>query len=346
MPSPYRYTRPVPKKDAIGLVAAVYAQISRDFILADGPLMSLSPAPDLLAATWALVREAEVAGSAPRLHKEAIAVAVSAANHCQFCVDAHTMLVHAAGDPALAETLWRGDIPAEPAMAELVAWSKATVNPWHEASQSPGPPACAADYIGVALVTNFLNRIVDSLLHEQLLPGRLQEVSFVRRIAGRALTRSVQRHHAPGDSLTLLGDITGARPAWAGTSPIGVAYAALRETALSGSSLLSVPAREVVQQTVAAASMFSLNGLSTVLAALTPADRAGARLAILAALAPHAVSDADVAAWRSRQPTDADLVRLIAFGAFTAIDRIERGISIGALSLPTKLEAMRSSSAA
>jgi AhpD family alkylhydroperoxidase len=346
MPSPYRYTRPVAKQDASGHVAAIYAQIARDFVLADGPLMSLSPAPDVLAATWALLREAEVAGQAPRLHKEVIAVAVSAANHCQFCIDAHTMLVHAAGDSTLAETLWRGNVPAEPVMADLVTWSKATVIPWHEASLPPGPPAWAADYIGTALLTNFINRIVSSLLHEQLLPGRLQEISFVRRIAGRALTRSVQRHRSPGDGLTLLGDAHGVAPAWAGTSPIGVAYAALRDTALAGGSLLSAPAREVVQEKVATASTFSLGELSTALASLTPVDRPSARLAILAALAPHVITDADVAAWRSRHPTDADLVRLIAFGAFTAVERIERGIVPGSHRRPTESAASRQPSAA
>ncbi|MCF2435436.1 carboxymuconolactone decarboxylase family protein [Streptomyces thinghirensis] len=31
---------------------------------------------------------------------------MSQANKCRFCVDAHTMLLHATGDHALAEQLW------------------------------------------------------------------------------------------------------------------------------------------------------------------------------------------------------------------------------------------------
>jgi hypothetical protein len=63
--------------------------------------------------------------------------------------------------------------------------------------------------------------------------------------------------------------------------------------------------------------------LQASLATLSAADRPGARLALLAALAPYRITDADVAAWRTTYPTDADLVGLLAFGAMTAVDRIQ-----------------------
>jgi hypothetical protein len=63
-------------------------------------------------------------------------------------------------------------------------------------------------------------------------------------------------------------------------------------------------------------------------ASLPEADQPAARLALLAAVSPHEIADADVAAWRATGPaTDADLVRLLGFGAITAVDRIEEAIA-------------------
>jgi AhpD family alkylhydroperoxidase len=290
--------------------------------------MSLSPAPDLLAATWVLLREAQLAGRAPRVDKEAVATAVSAANRCLFCVDAHTALVHAAGAHELAEALWRGTTPADPDQEQLIAWASATAAPGSTALGAlPFTSALAAEYTGTALVTHFINRMVSSLLNDTLLPGRLRESPLVRRIAGRTLGRVVKRNPRPGDGLGLLPAIPReALPSGAGESPIGLAYAALRVTATTGGSLLSDPAREQVLATISSWEGAEATRLDEMVADALPAaseaDRAGARLALLAALDPHGVSDVDVAAWRTAHAGDADLIRLLAFGAFAAVERI------------------------
>jgi AhpD family alkylhydroperoxidase len=335
MPSPYRYTRPVPKNAATGQVAAVYVQVAEEFILADGLLMSLSPAPDLLAATWALLREAQLAGRAPRVNKEAVGVAVSAINDCRFCVDAHSALVHATGDHQLAEALWRGETPADPEQASLVAWARATGKA-DEASlaAAPFPPDLAAEYVGTALVTHFINRMVSSLLNEDLLPGRLRESHLVRRLIGRALGRTVHLQPRPGESLPLLADMaTGTPPVWAGDSAIGAAYAALQATARSGGALLSEPARDLVQASVAAWDGTQPQRTAVwpeeLLTSLAASDQPGARLALLAALAPHGIGDADVAAWRVIHPGDTALIRLVAYGAMTAVERLAAWTAAG-----------------
>ncbi len=328
MPHPYRYTAPVPKKAATGQVAEVYAQISAEFILADGPLMCLSPAPELLTATWSLLREAQVAGLAPRVNKEIVATAVSAANHCQFCVDAHTALVHAAGEHQVAEAIWRGETPADPSAARLVAWAKATAIPKAaERAATPFPAQLAVEYFGTALVTHFINRVVSSLLNENLLPGRLRESYLVRRVAGRALERAVRVHPRGGESLPLLGGVApGVSPAWAEKSPAGVAYAALRSAAGAGGALLGSRAWESVLSGISCWNGDDPVAIDERVSALPAAERPGARLALLAALDPHGITDADVAVWRATRPKDADLIRLIAFGAMAAVERIESSL--------------------
>ncbi|MEV4575791.1 hypothetical protein AB0K16_21350 [Nonomuraea jabiensis] len=65
------------------------------------------------------------------------------------------------------------------------------------------------------------------------------------------------------------------------------------------------------------------------LAGLAPDERAGARVAILAGLAPHAITDEHVAAWRAtdRRFSDHCTVFLLAYGAMTAVTHIESDIT-------------------
>ncbi|MFD0276926.1 carboxymuconolactone decarboxylase family protein, partial [Kitasatospora sp. NPDC127111] len=195
MSRPYRHTNPVARESATGQVAAVYAQLETDFLLADGPLMSLSPAPEVLAGTWALLREAEIVGTAPRADKEAVASAVSLANRCPFCTEAHALLAHGAGDHDLAEAARVGRTPDDPRHADLLAWAAATRSPGSPLlAEPPFPPARAPEFVGTALVTHFINRMVTSLLDEDaLLPSALRRSRYVRRAAALAVGRAARR---------------------------------------------------------------------------------------------------------------------------------------------------------
>jgi AhpD family alkylhydroperoxidase len=336
MSTPYRYVTPVSKQAATGQVAAVYAQLAADFGLDKAPtFMTLSPTPDLLAATWALMRESLLAGSAPRAAKEVVAAGVSLANRCPFCVDAHTMMLHATGDHRLAETIARGDTPDDPYQAAVLAWATATRTPGAaELSTPPFPAGDAAEYLGTALAFHFINRVVSALLTDNFLPGNLQRSRVVRNLGGRAFARTVRRRLPVGASLPLLGEQpTGSAAAWAADSPVGPAYLALRTAAMAGGALLSEPAREVVTTAIersdGAHPPLTGGWLTDLVADLPDDQRPGARLALLAALAPYRVADSDVAAWRSIHPDDADLVRLVAFGAILAVEKVEAAASLG-----------------
>ncbi|WP_406334279.1 carboxymuconolactone decarboxylase family protein [Streptomyces sp. NBC_00203] len=247
MPSPFRYTTPPPPKSATGRTADVYAQLTDDFGI-DRPstFVVLSSAPELLTATWALMRESLIAGEGDRTGKELAALGVSEANRCPFCVDAHTMLLHATGDHALAETVARGMTPADAEHARLLAFL-----------DDPGPG-----------------------------------------------------------------------PDWARGTTVGPAYAALRIAATTGAGLLDEADRILVRETLQ-----GWDGAHPTLAwdGLPDRSRPGARLALLAALAPYRITDEDVTAWREPVHTDHCLVHLVAYGAFAAVDRIESALPVHTL---------------
>ncbi|MFF1712330.1 carboxymuconolactone decarboxylase family protein [Streptomyces sp. NPDC058268] len=330
----YRYTDPVLPKSASGRTAEAYAQMAADLGIAEpAPLVALSPAPELFTAAWALLRESLLAGGdgasgsggTTRTDRELVAVGVSLANRCPFCVNAHTMMLHATGDHRVAERVLHGEEPEDPAQARLLAWGKATRTPQvPELGPPPFPRAHAPAHIGTALTFHFINRVASALITEAILPCNAQRFRAVRSIGGRTLHKAVRRSFTPGDSLSLLDDPQPG-PSWAAGTPIGAAYTALRTAATMGAGLLDEADLTLVRATVAA-----WDGTHPPLAweALPArASRPGARLALLAALAPYRITDEDVAAWKKPPFSDHCLVHLIAFGAFTAVDRIEAALA-------------------
>ncbi|MFD0318238.1 carboxymuconolactone decarboxylase family protein [Streptomyces flavalbus] len=325
MSTPFRFTSPPAPRSATGRVAATYEQLSRDFGVDRPPtFVILSSAPELLTAAWALTRESLIAGAGSRTDRELVALGVSLANQCPFCVDAHTVLLHATGDHALAERLARGQRPENEEHARLLDWGRRTRVPGAALEPYPFPRAELPAYLGTAFAFHFVNRIVSALVTEDLLPAGVQRFRAVRSMAGRSLSATVRRTAVPGASLALLDD-PGDAPAWAGDSPVGPAYAALRRAATLGAGLLPEDERALVRRTLAA---WDGSHPSLTHAAFPDrAERPGARLALLAALAPYRITGADVAAWRRPEHTDHCLVHLVAYGAFAAVDRIERALS-------------------
>ncbi|MET7703495.1 carboxymuconolactone decarboxylase family protein [Streptomyces sp. NPDC005485] len=326
MPSPYRFTTPPPPKSATGRTAEVYEQLAQDFGIDRAvTFVVLSSAPEIMAAVWALMRESLIAGAGDRTGKELAALGVSAANRCPFCVDAHTVLLHATGDHALAEAVARGETPRDENHARVLAWGRATRIPGApELTPPPFPRAHAPAYIGTALSFHFINRIVSALLTENLLPGNAQRFRAVRSLAGRSLAGTVRRRAAPGAGLALLDD-PGPGPDWAQGTTVGPAYAALRDAAGAGAGLLDEGDRIVVRETLQ-----DWDGTHPPLGrdGLPGLSRPGARLAVLAALAPYRITDEDVTNWRKTDHADHSLVQLIAYGAFAAVQRIESALPL------------------
>jgi AhpD family alkylhydroperoxidase len=279
-----------------------------------------------MAATWALMREALLAGYASRIDREVVAAAVSRANRCPFCVDAHVTVLHALGEHETAEVVARGDPPPHPRHAELAGWAASSRNPGSAAWTSPYGP----EITGTLLAFHFINRIVSALLKPDLLPGGLQRFPAVRSVGGRLYARTAREPKEPGRSLPLLDAGTTAPPAWAGDSPVGVAYASLEIAATRGGGLLSDVARHTVTATVRRQDgqypARPAEWATDLVRGLPATDRVGTRIALLAAFAPGAISLGDVGLWRLSHRADADLVRLVAYGAITATDHVARAL--------------------
>ena len=321
------HIQPVEPLIAHGAVADVYAEARREFGRLPEPVSMLSPHEELLAAWWATLREILIAaGTVPRARKEAVAAAVAVTQRCPWCVDAHTTMLYAAGESKTATAILADTALADTdPNAPYVAWARGTATP--DGPAAPFGPDEAVEYIGTAMIFHFVTRLVLVLLDETFLPGGPRAQSLARRAAGLAFAHKVRAIHRPG----LATDRLASYPmpddlVWAAASPpIATSLAALTGC-LEESQHLPEDSRAVVRRAIVAwrgqPTPISSSWTDEHIDGLPEELRAATRLALLTSLAPHQITDADVAAARPLLTTDASFVSALAWAGWTAARRV------------------------
>jgi AhpD family alkylhydroperoxidase len=289
-----RHVAPVPAGQAGGLVADVYAQLERDFGMLAPPVSLHSPAPEVLAAAWLVLRETLLAqGQASRAAKEAVATAVSEANVCPYCVEVHSATQDRVGRAA-ASTRWiAGDGPV---------------------------PEPAAEYVGVAVTFEYLNRMAHVFLPASPFPPQAPAAvrKQARKVLGRLAVPDRRASAEPGAALGLLPDARLPDDlSWAGGSPsIGPALArASAAFDAAGRRSVEPAVRDLVRQQLGGSPGLSRGWVEHAVAGLPAEQRPAGRLALLTALAAYQVDDGVVAAYRG---DPAALIELTAWAAWTA----------------------------
>jgi AhpD family alkylhydroperoxidase len=317
---------PVGPTEARGVVADVYAEARHEFGRLPEPVSMLSPHEELLAPWWATLREILIAGTAPRARKEAVAAAVAVTQRCPWCIDAHTTMLYAAGESKTATAILADvELSDTDPNAPYVAWARGTATPGGPAA--PFGPDDAVEFIGTAMIFHFVTRLVLVLLDETFLPGGPRAQSLMRRAAGIAFARKVRADHRPGlatDRLArypLPDDLM-----WAAASPAVATSLAALTGCLQESQHLPEASRAVVRRAITAWRGGAMPISSTWTDEHTdgvPVElRSATRLALLTSLAPHQVTNADVAAARTLLATDTAFVSTLGWAAWTAARRV------------------------
>ncbi|MFC7220973.1 hypothetical protein ACFQLX_22860 [Streptomyces polyrhachis] len=325
-----RHVRPVPPRSAPPRVARVYRALEGEFGLLAPPVALHAPSPDVLAASWVLLREAMVVpGRAPAAAKEAVAVAVSEHNACPFCV-----VVHSAMLDSLAPARRSPATDSHGATDRRAAgdWARAGLlrpGTAHPAPVLPPLPDLAyeAELTAVAVLLHYLNRMAQVFLGPLPMPpgvpapalGAVMPVlTWLRRDAER-------RVGAPGESLTLLAPGPAAPPAWTDVTPEHLAAACGRVAAVmeaAGERSVAAPVRALVERALrewdGRAPGPGRGWTRPLLAGTDPAQRPAAQLALLVALAPYQVGPSVIAEFRTGGATDAHLVDLAAWASMAA----------------------------
>ncbi|MFC4057176.1 carboxymuconolactone decarboxylase family protein [Planomonospora corallina] len=317
-----RHVTPVRPDAAPEPVARVYAQLERDFGMPAPPVILHSPAPDLLAASWIMLRESMLAeGTVGRATKEAVASAVSLDNRCPYCVDVHgTVLRGLTGGRCTAEEL--ENLP-DPVMRRIAAWARSRRT--QETSWRPD-----AELVAVAFTFHYLNRMVNVFLAGSPVPPRLP--GSLRRVFmglfGLIMSSAARRPAAPGGSLSLLppADLP-ADLSWAREEPVLAEAFGRAATAIEAAGSLSVPraVRELVTAHLAGwdggPAGLSRAWVTDAVRLLAPVHRPAGRLALLTAVAAYQVDDQVVEEFRKQRPGDRALIELTSWAAFAAARR-------------------------
>ncbi|MCC7076688.1 MAG: carboxymuconolactone decarboxylase family protein [Acidimicrobiia bacterium] len=333
-----RHVTAVHPGEASGDVAAVYAQMRAEVGLLP-PLTVYSPQPRLLTAVWAVARESWLAAALPPATAEAIAATVSCVNDCPYCIDAHTMFLHGAGDPETAEWLRSHPRhPTEPGQnGDAVAWAAASLTPGAEIVADP--PFAKADVtaaIALAVFFHMTNRVANVLLTDSAVPVPVPQGlrGAVRRLVAASLGRGLARRSLePGLALALppatdSGRVLPADLSWAAPVPaVAQAYARLAH-------VTNDLVREVMSEAAVSAVIERVGAwqgdppgltkawVEEVTTDLGLADAPAARLALLTALGSWQAADADIHTVRRAGGDDASLVTVVAWGAFEAARHI------------------------
>ncbi|MBN6036966.1 carboxymuconolactone decarboxylase family protein [Amycolatopsis sp. 195334CR] len=322
-----RHVRPVRPRSATGLVKAVYRQVERDFGMLAPPTALHSPAPEVLAAAWTILRESLIAGrTASRAAKEAVASAVSVRNACPYCVEVHSATMAGLMSTTDAAAISEDNVDAvtDPEIRAVAAWARGD-------GSVELPAAQAAELIAVAFTFEYLNRVVHVFLGSSPLPPEVPENAkeFVRGMLGRFLRPSAEP--VPGAALDLLPG-GGEAPDWA-DGVLGDAFArAFTAFGKAGERALSAGVRELVEGQLrewnGESKGLSRAWVEPLVSALPEHDRAAARFALLTAFSAYQVNESIV---EQVPGGDVVVVEIASWAAFSAARRaVElRGVRAG-----------------
>ena len=296
---------------------AIYQQMRRDFMVAS-PFVLHASRPDLLAGTWAIVRESLLVGHVPREQKELLATAISKANQCPFCVSAHDAAVRATGVKN----------------ASLEAWGEA-INTPDRLAHTPVPfeDKDAAEFYGIVLAFQYLNRMVSAFLDDKLMPTPDFMNSLSARMAQSMMGAMVKKGagNQPGDSAKVCPPYDSRyawKPDWAKESTPWLAEAIAAWSALNETAAQETLGTEFVEKVGAAINNWTGGDIdigNAWLSAATPKVESHSadlvELALTVAIAPYRVEESKLKSLISRGRKSEDLLITTAWAAYRASRR-------------------------
>ena len=330
-----RYAPPVRLGAANGLAGRVYAQVERDFGVLAPPVALHSPAPEVMAASWLMLREIlVVTGNVDRTAKEAVAAAVSLGNTCPWCVTVHSSTFSGLSGSAVKSV-------TDPRLRAIATWAaESRTEDGAPLRELAFPAEQAPELIGTAVILHYFNRMANVFLTEVPLPPRVPKMMIgpVMRVLGRSIQSAARQAHQPGTSLELLpaaplpSDLS-----WAAGNPVVADALARACRAIDAAAARSVP--ESVRYLVTT-ELENWHGeqrgpsrawADDALAALPAEHRAAGRLALLTALASYQVDRQVVDQFKAGGSSDAALVELTSWASLVAARRAGTWISAGVL---------------
>jgi AhpD family alkylhydroperoxidase len=327
-----------PSDNRDGRTGAIYEQIHDTLELVPEPFTIHSPNPDVLAGAWSIFRETLYSGHIEHGIKQGLATVVSKLNECPWCVDAHSMMLHASGRREILQSIRDDKSLNDDAIQAQMEWAAASLTP--DAGILRNPPfesKDAPEMIGTVLTFHYLNRVVNVLLEETPISTSTPFREGVKRIMAFVYRRmtggKVHNVTDAGGSLQFLPDVDAPMPdvfKWAEPSNnVAAAFTAL-ESIMTQVEDKYVPleVQAVIEKRLKDWQGENMGiGKAWVeedIAGLADEHKPIGRLVLLSALGSNQVTGRDIESFRELGNDDEALVGVVAWGAYCAMHRISQ----------------------
>ena len=193
-----KYIGSIKNNSAEDKVKEIYKELKQDMGDVVEPISLHAINPDLLEGIWNILREVVVVnGKMTRIQKEAIGAAVSEANRCNYCVDAHTIMLIGLKDNLTAKAIVdrNPSIIDDSYLRNLVKWSLDSRK--FDSIIIKFPPftkQAAPEAIGTAVFFHYLNRMVSAFLGPTILPVNINFLKgSMKKMAGKMFSSVLTR---------------------------------------------------------------------------------------------------------------------------------------------------------
>lgn len=319
-----KFFHPLTLKEAQGLAKEVLIQSERDFFV-NGTITSHAACPILMAGMWVGGREIALTNQhLPAWLKKAMGAALSEVNRCPYCEDMLLSLTHGAKQNTVANSLRKNDLRTitDDLTLKRLQWTKASIT--RNAEELQNPPFSQEELpeaLGTLIVFNYTNKISDFTLDGSPVPSSLRTGAL--KLFGIELQESSALDLEHGASLYMLPEAELPEEfRWAEGNQL-VADSLARWNHVVEEEIqhaLSEEAQHLVREQLSTwgggPAPLSRSWVEEDLQGLHGEERDKARLVLLVAKASYQLDDGLIEQIRQHGVSEANLVRLGAWGAF------------------------------
>ncbi len=319
-----KFFHPSSLTGAQGLIKEVMLQSQRDFFI-NGTITSHAACPPLMAGMWMGGREIALTNHhLPAWLKKAMGAALSEVNKCPYCEDFLLSLTHGANKNNVANSLRKNKMESidDEATLRRLQWTKASIT--RNAAELDDPPFSPEELpeaLGTLIVFNYTNKISDFTLNGSPVPVSLR--SGALKFFGMELQESSALDLEHGASLSLLPEATLPEEFhWVASNAL-IAESLSRWNHVVEEEIhhvLSSEAQQLIRDNLSTwqggQAPLSRRWVEEEIKDLQGAEHDKARLVLLIAKASYQIDDGIIGQVTRHGVSEADLVRLGAFGAF------------------------------
>ena len=204
-----KHIKYVDKTEATGKLKEIYNHIKLNFGLLAEPFILHSLNEELTAGVWATLYETVlIENNVKRSIKETIATCISEVNKCNYCVDAHSIMILGTENKLQHNIQFVKDGKSELKTKEdkFILWALNNLNLGNEIILTPPfNKSEIPEIIGTAVLFHYINRMVNIFAIDTPLPT-LKFKNLVKYLASNFIfKKAIKKTKVKGDSLRFIG---------------------------------------------------------------------------------------------------------------------------------------------